>query len=231
LIAISTTASAAGITLTTVADNTLYEDATGSLSNGAGQFMYAGKGSAVRRALLRFDIAGNVPVGSTITGAALTLNMSRTNPTNSTVTLTLYRLTSPWGEGTSDAGDPGGSGVAATPGDATWLHTFSPTTLWTAAGGDYLATPSAAAVVTGLGAYTWTSAQLAADVQDMLDDPGSNHGWILIGEEATTVNNSKRFDTHEHVDANRRPRLVLEYDDPPVGVETSQWSAVKALFR
>src|SRR5205823_2050542 len=76
----------------------------------------------VRRALIRFDIAGAIPAGSTITDVKLTLNLSQTVSFDTPVGL--YRALRDWGEGTSDAGDPGGAGALSTPGDATWLHTF-----------------------------------------------------------------------------------------------------------
>jgi hypothetical protein len=220
----------AGFAIPAAADNTLYQDGTGGLSNGAGEYMFCGLAAGLRRAVIRFDIAGNVPANATITNAYLTLYMNRTNPAMATVAISLHRLLAPWGEGASDAGDPGGAGTAAAPGDATWLHTFSPGTLWTTPGGDYVATPSATTMVTGVGAYLWSGAQVEADIQDMLDNPSTNYGWILIGEEAGPLVNAKRFSTRESSSI-YRPSLAIDYDDPPVGVEASQWSAVKTLYR
>ena len=219
----------AGLSISAVADNTLYEDGTGGLSNGAGQFMFCGRASGLRRALVRFDVAANVPAGATITNASLGLYMSRTNPANSLVSLAMHRVTSAWGEGTSDAGDPGGSGAAATPGDATWIHTFSPGSFWTSPGGDFVALTSASTMVQGIGSYLWSGPQLVADVQDMLDNPATNFGWVSIGDEASPLVNAKRFNTREDA-AGLGPYLTIDYE-LPVGVEASQWSAVKALFR
>lgn len=176
-------------------DNTLYEDAGGALSNGAGSYVFTGNtsGNGVRRALLRFDVAGAVPPGSTITSAALALNMSMaiSGPEN----VDLHRVTADWGEGSSDAGGPEGGGTASTPGDATWIHTFFNTALWTAPGGDFSAAPSAAALVDGTGVYVWgSSAGMVADTQTWLDDPASNFGWILVGNEAV-LGTAKRFDS------------------------------------
>ena len=68
------------VTIAAARDNTLYEDASGSLSNGAGQSLFAGKTGTggIRRALIAFDVAGAVPAGSTITAVTLRLQMSRT---------------------------------------------------------------------------------------------------------------------------------------------------------
>jgi hypothetical protein len=58
------------VTLTATRDNTLYEQPGGGLSNGAGQYVFAGTTvtSQRRRALLRFDVSGAIPAGSTVGG-------------------------------------------------------------------------------------------------------------------------------------------------------------------
>ena len=108
-------------------DNTLYESATGSLSNGSGEHFFvgqtaAGGGFKIRRGLIAFNIASNIPAGATIQSAVLTLSMNRTISGNQTVSL--HKLTADWGEGTSDAPGGEGQGAAATTNDATWLHRF-----------------------------------------------------------------------------------------------------------
>src|SRR2546422_8683691 len=64
-------------------DNTLYEfvPADGDLSNALGFHFFAGEAGMgdLRRGVLAFDIAGNIPAGSTILGVTLSLNMSRTS--------------------------------------------------------------------------------------------------------------------------------------------------------
>ncbi len=81
-------------------DNTLYESVTGDLSNGTGPNVFVGNtlGSDKRRARLHFDIAGNVPAGSTVTATTLTLHVSNSN--SGAQTIALHTLTSDWGEGT-----------------------------------------------------------------------------------------------------------------------------------
>src|ERR1700736_2054803 len=56
------------ITLGPSKDNTLYQSTAGDISNGAGSYFIAGltSGSAVRRGVIDFDIAGNIPAGATI---------------------------------------------------------------------------------------------------------------------------------------------------------------------
>lgn len=200
-------------------DNTLYESATGSLSNGAGQHFHAGRtgpkgGAVIRRALLAFDISGNIPAGSTITNVALTLNMSRTNDGAGPRTVSLHRALADWGEGVSDASRGESAGTTPTAGDATWIHTFFNTTFWTSPGGDFLPFPSASIVVDQIGFYTWGStAGMVTDVQNWLDNPGSNFGWILIGDESTATT-LKRFDSRQNLTPANRPTLTVNFGSP-----------------
>lgn len=172
------------------------------------------------------DIDGSVPAGATITSATLTLNLSMTRP--GSPNMTLHRLTSDWGEGASNAGVPGGGGAPTATGDATWIHTFASGQFWTTPGGDFVGTASATQSVGDLlGVYSWTSAQLVADVQDMLDTPAGDYGWILRGDEVTDQS-AKRFDTRENFTPGNRPVLTVEFDPPPVPA-ASAWGLVLAL--
>jgi hypothetical protein len=225
-------ASAESVLLTPSKDNTLFESATGSLSNGSGQYFFAGTtaGSDIRRGLLAFVIPDTVPTEATIESVTLTLWMSRsiTGPQD----CALHRLLTDWGEGASDAvGINGneGSGAAAEEGDATWLHTFFDTDLWSAAGGDYDLIASAVESVGGVGSYTWSGDGMVTDVQSWLDDPATNFGWILIGNE-TTATTAKRFDTRENPTEENHPTLTIEYS-LVTPTEESSWGSIKRLFR
>ncbi len=170
-------------TLGSSQDNTLYEDATGALSNGAGQYFFVGKTgpttNSIRRGVIAFDIAGHIVPGSIIVSATLRLNMSRTIAGPEPVEL--HPLTAGWGEGTSNAPGEGGSGTAATSGDATWIHSFYASNLWTTPGGDFVVTASATTTVGSAGFYTWgTTTDMVADVQAWLDTPAANFGWLLL---------------------------------------------------
>lgn len=194
-------------------DNSLYESATGALSNGAGPTFFVGRTNAgvLRRGLLRFDLSG-VPAGATINLVTLSLNMSMTSA--GAVNVSAFRLASDWGEGTSDAGASGGMGAASTIGDATWIHTFFNASSWNTAGGDFAALASATTSVGAVGGYTWTSAQMLADVQGWIASPSSNFGWMLLGDEVNN-NTTKRFDTRENATAANRPTLNIDYTPVP----------------
>ena len=191
-------------------DNTLYESFTGILSNGAGDHFFAGQTGEgdIRRGLLYFDIAAVIPNGATVTNVTLTLHMSRTASGNNTVSL--HSILADWGEGASDAPNEEGSGATAEPGDATWLNTFFPSNLWATAGGDFNPLASASTTVGGIGFYSWNSAAMTGDIQDWLDDPVNNFGWMVVGDESAPTT-TKRFDTRENSNALFRPVLQVEF--------------------
>lgn len=200
------------VELTPAKDNTLYQSDTGSLSNGAGIAVFAGRtapqnGGARRRAVLAFDVS-SIPQGATVAGVTLKLRNSSTR-NNGTQTVELHRLTSDWGEGTSNAGSTNdGDGAPATTGDATWIHTFFDTQQWDSGGGDFAADLSASVQVGANGLYFWGSDAMLDDVQGWVDDPSSNFGWILIGNEGTTAT-AKRFNSREA--ASDPPVLLIDY--------------------
>jgi hypothetical protein len=148
----------------------------------------------------------------------VTLNMNQTS--GGALTVGLYPVTANWGEGTSNSGSPGGSGAPSTTGDATWLHTFYPSTFWTSPGGDFSATASATKSVGTNGTYSWTSAQMATDLQGWLATPASNFGWMLKCPESA-AGNAKRFSTREEPTVSMRPRLDVTYLAPPSASVTS----------
>ena len=119
----------------------------------------------------------------------------------------LHKLLADWGEGTSQATGEEGQGAPATPNDATWRHRFFDTIFWTNDDGDFSATVSASQSVGPVGQYTWSSAQMIADVQSWPDNPASNFGWLVLGDESTILT-SKRFDTRETANP---PVLAIQY--------------------
>jgi hypothetical protein len=192
-------------------DNTLIESASGALSNGSGPHLFAGRTSqasgSIRRAALRFDVAGALPPGAVVLAAHLELHVSQSNAAPAYVKAHL--LLADWGEGASSA--DGGRGAPAAPGDATWLHTFYPTSFWSSPGGDVAPAPSATLAVGGDGDWAFPSTPAVLDdVQAWLDDPASNGGWLLVGDESAS-STVKRFDSRENPDPAVRPRLVVEW--------------------
>jgi hypothetical protein len=235
LLTAAASASAAHAETTTAGagrDNTLYQSATGSLSNGIGSGVFAGRTAqatnSIRRGLVWFDVAAAVPAGATISAVQLKLTMSQTS--SGAMNVALHRVNAAWGEGASDAGPAGGSGAPAQAGDATWLHRVYPGTLWASPGGDFAAVASATRPVDEAGDYVWDSTPgLVADVQTWLDQPADNHGWLLRGNEAA-AQTVKKFESRESTDPAFRPALTIQYS-LPVPVASSTWGRVKGSYR
>jgi hypothetical protein len=189
-------------------DNTLYQTSDGSVSNGAGIHVFAGSTASAsrRRALLAFDLS-QIPPGSRITRVSLRMTVSMS--ISSSGGIALHALLADWGEGSSNAGaSSDGGGAPARMNDATWIHRFFPGAPWTTPGGDF-ASPADAAPVPAIGTATWETAGMIARVQQWVDQPLTNFGWILIGDEQST-RTAKRFDSREVTGATK-PSLTVEY--------------------
>ena len=211
-------ASASVITMSASKDTTIFGNTGSEISDGAGPHMYVGENSngVIRRGLAAFDVAAQVPAGAVINSVSLNLYHSKSTPNSSSNAITLHRLLNDWGQGTSNSGDPGGSGALAATGDATWVHNFYKTSSWAKAGGDYSATTSASVTVSALGHSVFASAQLAADVQSWRNQPATNFGWIITGNEGSS-GTAERFDTRENGTAGNRPVLTVNYTVPEPG--------------
>ena len=206
------------VELLPIADNTLFEDTAGAISNGVGDHFFAGTvgaagGNELRRGLVRFDLS-SIPSNATINSVSVQLTVSRT--VSGDVPVNLHTVLADWGEGASDAPGQEGQGTTAFPGDATWVHSSFPSPEWENVGGDFNPNSSATIPVGPNGLYTWTSDQLAADVLGWLADPSTNFGWIVVGDESNS-GTAKRFDTRENPTEANRPRLIVDFDVPGAG--------------
>lgn len=195
------------VTLVAVKDNTLFEDAQGLLSSGAGQYIFAGNTSSAnaRRGLLQFDLS-SIPASAQIISATLDINVSRT--ARGARPLSIYRVLESWGEGTSDSGS-GGAGAAATPGDATWVHRSFSDATWTNIGGFFNNVPFATSPV-AFGHITFTGPGLTGLVASWVSDPAMNFGMLVQGDESA-LSTSVRFDSRENIDSSTHPRLIVTY--------------------
>ncbi len=216
-------AGAAQVILQPVADTTILSESN-DLSNGQGDGVYAGRtnnsgGPSNRRGLVRFDLAGSIPAGATITSVELRMYLVQRKTGGEPVSL--HFATSDWGEGQSAAGD--GKGSDAKDNDATWAYTFynesnpgsSPT--WAMPGGDFMSVASATLNVGADGQfYTWGStASMVQDVQAWLDTPAQNFGWFLIGNEGTP-RTATRWASRDNQDNSGTlvPELTIDFDPP-----------------
>ena len=194
-------------------DTSLFQESVGNTAGGD-QGIFAGtiRSGSFRRGLIGFDLS-SIPAGSTVTAATLDLAVTK-DPGGPTPAhnFSLHRLTQDWGEGAVvGAGAGGGQGAAAAAGDATWSHAMFSTVAWTAAGGDFDATASATTSVGNEGTTaTWSSAGLIADIQAWVDTPGSNFGWIIVGDESASTT-ARRFGSNNHATAASRPILDVTF--------------------
>ena len=205
-------------------DNTLYENTDGALSNGSGDYLFVGRttSNGVRRAVIAFDNLASIPAGSTIDSVKLHLQLSRES--SSSTDLNVWRLVSDWGEGASDADGQEGAGAPAAENDATWIHTFYSGQTWLNEGGDFMVQASAQVTVDSVGNYTVESTQaLVNDVQEWLDDPETNFGWILTAVESGTT--AKRFNSRENSSA-MGPILEVTFTPPPEDGSDNNWSGL-----
>ncbi|HVT27916.1 MAG TPA: DNRLRE domain-containing protein, partial [Lacipirellulaceae bacterium] len=188
-------------------DNSIFQsNADGSAGGAAAIFVGSNADISPRRGLIAFDVAGNVPAGSTITSAQLTLYLALSGNLISEA-VELHRLTADWGEGTAGSGTPtihfAGMGFDANLGDATWNERTSGSAAWSNPGadGDFNAAASASAIIglpdpdpTNPTGYNWGStAALVSDVQSWLDNPASNFGWMLINSSEDGAGSVRAF--------------------------------------
>ena len=183
-------------------------------SNGAGQVIRAGMTSVgdIRRSFIHFDIASRIPTGSTIDHVELKMYCNKSSGGPQDVSINRAQVS--WGEGTSDDGGTQ-SGDPATSGDTTWHYSRYPSTSWFADGGSY-AGISASINVPNIQDefYTWGSTfWMETNVQDWLDNPGSNYGWAVLGDEGNS-GYIKQFSSRENENHTRRPELTVFYTLP-----------------
>jgi hypothetical protein len=191
-------------------DAAIYNNAT-SNANGAGVSFLAGNNGSgqTRRGLIRFDLSSIVP-GSTVESVRLELYMDQ-SPNATARAISLHPILESWTEGSTDPGGLQGQGTAGSAGDVTWSSRSLPSLAWTTPGGTF-GSASASASVTGVGWYAWeaTSSMNVAmleDIQNWIDAPATNAGWMIVGVEPGT-STVKRFVSSEG-DPAFAPKLTL----------------------
>ena len=231
-----------------VADASIFQNNVDNGSGGGnGLFVGANTSGFTRRALIAFDIAGEIPQGSIIENVTLiaTLGDVPINNALPSVMVGLHRATKSWGEGTTQQQVPPndvismmGQGMTATAGDVTWssrFHGSTPATPWTTPGGDFELSPSASASVgTTIGAVVaWSSQSMVSDVQGWLDDPTDNFGWLCKSGSEATASSLRVFFTSDAATAANWPQLEVSFrvpgdfngDDLVDGEDLGEWEA------
>lgn len=146
--------------------------------------------------LLKFTGLSNITGPVTVSSATLELYLSSGDP--GTHTISMYRLLRNWVES-----------------QATW-NIFSTSNNWGTAGGlnatDRSSTLTASASVNNTSEYkSFTSAQLAQDVQDFINGVNPNYGWHFERTGGGDDNQGRIFHTSESVSDTSRPKLTVVY--------------------
>lgn len=221
-------------------DATLFSEGV-NFSDGGGGSIYVGKvgtkdpanPGGARRALVAFDLS-QIPAGSLITGATLTLDLLKVPATGGgIVDISLYRLDQDWGEGKTVSS---GQGTQADAGDATWSSAHYQQQAWTqpndpTGGGTFEATASAVTAVDGtrdpvtrvpraLGPKTWSDPRMVADLQAWLDHPSTNFGWLIKSKE-DVLGTALELGSRQNADPAAVPLLDVAFTPPPSIVTTS----------
>jgi spore coat protein A len=184
LLACMPSAIAAIATINPSQDNTVAEDFPDN-SSGACDSVFSGSTDVgfARRALMQFDIAGQIPAGSIINSVTLSMDVTRGgNHVDST--FSLHPINAAWVEGVEGCGARGGGQGEPSTGGVTWntMPGFG------ASSGDTIINNTSP---------VWSStATMVSDVTAWLNSPGTNYGWVLIGDEASSTT-TRRFDSRE----------------------------------
>ena len=199
-------ASGAGVTVEPpiTKDATIYADAPEGAKTSGPIIVGRNRVGSVRRALIAFDLSA-IPAGATVT--SVELNMTVGNFHRTGIAVEMHRLLADWGEGTTGSNSNGGLPDPAVPPDVTWIYRFFNTEAWSSEGGDFVTAPSATADANGT--ITWSGDGLRSDVQFWLENPDSNFGWILIGNE--TLSQSVQVIQSRESAASVAPKLVVTY--------------------
>jgi len=199
---------AATVTINPSQDNTLAADFPDN-SSGACDSIFVGAtdNTSPRRSLLQFDIGSKVPAGSIINSVTLSMTVTR-GGNHAAEVVDLHRVTTAWGEGTNGCGTRGGGqGEPAVTGAATWNSAMHNQVVWGSPGGDYDLTASGSTLVDTTTPVWSSAAVMVSDVQGWLDNPGTNYGWVAIGDESTKTT-TRRFDSREGASP---PALVVDF--------------------
>ena len=203
------------VSLTPAKDNSLIEYQYPQYSGGASQYIFVGLehfSLTPMRGLVDFNVAGSIPAGSTINSVSLTVTMELTNSTTTvTPTVGLHDVSQNWGQGTGVPQYFMPPFAPTTTNDATWTNTFYPNQMWKTPGGDFSSTVSGTAVFGADGTTSTFSStsQMVADVQSWLNNPSTNYGWLMLGDE--TQNSGKMIGS---MHSSNPPTLTIDYTPP-----------------
>jgi len=203
------------ITIPADKDTTLYEPLNGLRANGSGPSIFCGKvglngGGGIRRALVHFDVAGQLPAGAVVIAAEFDIFSAQSTAFLPIQTF-VHRVTQDWSEG-SVVNVPGGQGGSPQSGETTWQHTNFPNATWNNPGGDFAATQSFTFDLASIGPSTaLVDDGMVSDIQSWLDNPSGNFGWLLKTDEVFPQT-ARRMHSREF--GSSPPSITITYLSP-----------------
>lgn len=207
------------INLKPASDTTLFQDFP---DNNLGAVTSFAAGTTAHglatRALIKFDVAGQIPADTIVTSARLRITVVKAPLGPQPSTFFLRRVLRDWGEGTKSVET---LGDLATDGEASWNNRFHPGTGWATPGGaagvDFsnAASSSTPSATNGVIVFS-TSPQMVADVQHWVANPNQNFGWMIVSGSEQILATARRFASRE--DVSNAPVLEVEYA-PPFRIE------------
>ncbi|MEK7583658.1 MAG: DNRLRE domain-containing protein, partial [Patescibacteria group bacterium] len=161
-----------------------------------------------RRSLIKFNLSA-VPAGATITNAELQLTCIYKWNSNADNVVNAHRILRPWVEGTS------ADGTWIRQVASSWFHTNYPEQ-WGQPGADQIGVDRStstmgSATITATCTNTTYSWNLdTATVTDWVNNPSTNYGMMLTGNESTQ-DITRQFASSENATTANRPKLFITY--------------------
>ena len=156
------------------------------------------RSTTINRVLLRFDL-NDIPTGATVTAATMS---TWKIASNAATTVSAYRVTRDWVEGTAGCFN-----------GATW-YTAANGVNWTAQGGDYDPALVASRTVAAGEGPSWHNYDVKSVVQQWVSGAKPNLGLLLrVSDESRTVQNNLEYAASDWADPSLRPKLAVTYAD------------------
>jgi hypothetical protein len=205
----------------------------------------------MKRSLIQFDLAtAGIPADAIIDNVTMNLSPGQVPPSGGLAqTIRLFNLSQNWSEGSS--GSPtsstisgSGPGYTRGNGDSTWDYSnynSDPTRAvkWQQDdmelhGGNFSSPEHGASTFKTFASgstFSWSSADMAADVKSWLNNPSDNNGWLLKSDEEAVPRSVLGFWSKDGAAATGNPALAptLEINYSPIP-EPETWGMMMAGF-
>jgi hypothetical protein len=109
--------------------------------------------------------------------------------------------------------------------DVTW-NDYNSSNSWTTAGGDFNATPTDIQNLSSAVEDTWIAYNVTVDVQDFINNPSTNFGWIIKDQDESTILTRRYYRSSEYWNISLTPKLDISFSvfvdaTPPIVALTS----------